>query len=117
MVNLVDIVVPPFEVEVEAFAKMGVAQFRANPIAAVGNGPVLVVNRDRPSFIAVPVDDDGIGTQSSDEIINARFAAKYEIIQKMRGKGWRRNNQVWLTEIRRHDESLADRAEALGFAK
>jgi prevent-host-death family protein len=99
----------PVPDDLESLPRLKVSEFRSrlndvNP----GSGPVLVVARDRPKFVVVPVAD-------IDELTNERFAAAMNVLRRVMPPESVASELADLDALRDSEGTLDDLAEDLGL--
>jgi PHD/YefM family antitoxin component YafN of YafNO toxin-antitoxin module len=94
---------------VRSLPRVGVAKFRANPLAAVGGGPVVVENHGKPALVVLPVESD------DDSLLNLRFQARMEAIRAVLDDDAVREDLEMLRAVHDNDETLAEVAARLGL--
>jgi len=98
--------------DVDNLPQIGVSEFRANPVASVRNGPVVVMHREKPALLATPIPAEA---EASDAAKAARIATKLEVFRMLRSSG---DVAEDLAELRRwhdDDETIESLIERLGL--
>ena len=87
--------------------RVKVSDFRADPIGSAATGPVVVVSRDRPRLLVVPIDStDDHATISAER--GVRTAAKLELIDRIYPREAVESDLAFYDELRREGETLEE---------